>query len=882
MRIAILFSALLATVISGSTVTVAGSQEIARWSFERSDEAAGPAKISSQRVPSATSEFSNDVPGAWLYDPLTKRSRANTASAKFNGSDQKSDAIIADLKGTIKSDQSLTIEAFIKPSQQAGGNSWLVGKSRAAADGGELALQLVYLNNSNQTWHGAEVSTKAGSADRFPVGHYSSSTRLDSDVSAWRHLAVSYDAQTKQVTAWVDYHLSHTIKLDEPLAWDAGSFLIGGRADHWGTASLIDEVRVVGRALEPAEFQRARADEIQGVSFASSQTIVPRDAGCLDAKEHFGAVGDGRTDDTAALNAAFSHLTSRVPLAYNTLIVPPGEYLISGTLYCSRFIDVKGAGPDKTILRLKDNTFTDPNSPQPALRMSSTNGAPGSHDWVNGSSISLYLDGLTINTGRNNPGAKALEYHSNNLGRLENVVLRSDDGRGVLGLDLTHHDVGPALVKKVRINGFETGVAIRYQEYSMTFEDLTLQGQSVVGFRNKGNIVAIRGLKSLNSVPAIISEGANSMVVLLDSSLTGGDLQHSAIQCDGGLYCLRVDTAGYSSAITKRTLTNQDPATWKDEKIRGPKIDEYIGDKIIAGHGDGKGALKLPIKPTPDPPLPPVSEWVNVLKFIDRQKGDDFSPVIQAAVDSGAKLIYIPANLRMTLRTPIHLHAPLERLMGFGGELNWSGDVWKEDKPRNQTDLEGVPPALLIYDEPDPEHTLILDRLGCVHLQHASKATLVLRSSTPNRYTTAVAGGQLFGEDIAGADWHFDHPQSVWVRQWNPESHATGPCIHSTGATIWSLGFKTEYESQKFLAEAGASTEILGGFIYPIGEIPADRPIFENRNSRMSLVYGASIYHANHKVHIRDIQGSVTKEIGSDSLTWAGSRARVDLFRSEP
>ncbi len=50
----------------------------------------------------------------------------------------------------------------------------------------------------------------------------------------------------------------------------------------------------------------------------------------------------------------------------------------------------------------------------------------------------------------------------------------------------------------------------------------------------------------------------------------------------------------------------------------------------------------------------------------------------------------------------------------------------------------------------------------------------------------------------------------------------------------------------------------------------------------MSLVYGASIYHANHNVHIRDIQGAVTKEIGSDSLNWHGSRARVDLFRSEP
>jgi|GEM_PF-2024780 len=862
------------------------AQEVARWSFERTDVATPNEKIDSKRSTSAalstTAMYSDDCPGAFVYDPLTKRSRSNAASGRFDGSERKSNAVVINLGEALKAKQSLTIEAFVKPSPQAGGDAWLVGKSRTLPSNGELALNLVYLQNANQTWHGAEVSTHAGSTERFAVGHYSSSTRLDPKVRAWRHMAISYDAATKVVTAWVDYHLSHSITLEKPLSWDEGSFLIGGRPDHWGASALIDEVRIVDKVLGPAEFQRARADEISDVSFVSTQQVVPRDAGCLDAKENFGAVGDGRTDDTAALNAAFDHLASRVPLAYNTLIIPPGVYLVSKTLHCSRFIDVKGAGPDKTILRLKDAQFSDTESPQPVLRMSSTNGPPGSNSGVNGSSISLYLEGITIDTGRKNPGAKALEYHSNNLGRLENMVLRSGDGIGVLGLDLNHHDVGPALIKNVQIDGFDSGVSIRYQEYSMTFEDLRLKGQRVVGIRNQGNILAIRKLKSINSVPAIISEGANSMVALLDSSLQGGSSKQPAIRSEGALYCLRVKTSGYSSAIEKRILTDQKRSDWKEETIAGLEIDEYIGDKIIMGHGSATGAIKLPIKETPEPSVPPVSEWVNVLKFRSHEVDNDFSPAVQAAIDSGAKVVYIPANERLSFRTPIRLHAPLERLIGFGGELNWASDVWKESRDRNQTETDGVPPALLIYDEPNPNHTLVLDRIGCVHVQHASAATLVLRSSTPNRYTTTVGGGQLFGEDIGGADWHFDHPQSVWVRQWNPESHATGPCIHSQGATIWSLGFKTEYESQKLLAEAGASTEILGGFIYPIGEIPRDRPAFENRDSRMALIYGASIYRANHEVHIRDTHASQTKDFGGESLNWAGSRARIDLFRSEP
>ena len=863
------------------------AQEVARWSFEKTDAAQTTvpgAKVSSQRVPGAKPVFSQDLPGAFIYDPLTRKSRPNTASAVFTGSESKSDAVqaVTNFQALKLAGESLTIEGFLKPAPEAGMNAWLFGKSRTSKDGSELALQWHRINNANTTFHGAEVTIPNAAPQRFPVGHYSSTTRLGGDGNArWRHMAFVYDAQAKTATCWLDYHLSRTVTIDTPLEWDDGPFLIGGRADHWGMSGLIDEVRIVRGALGPATFLRARADSIAGVSFASNQTIAPRDAGCLDVKENFGAVGDGQTDDTAAFNTAFDQLTSRVPLAYNTLLIPPGEYLVTGNLWCSRFIDVKGAGPDKTIIKLKDGTFTDPAQPQPVLRMSSTQGAPGSHNWVNGSSISIYLDGITIDTGKNNPGAKALEYHSNNLGRLENVVLRSGDGAGVMGLDLTHHDVGPALVKHVTIDGFDVGSQIHYQEYSMTFEDLTLRHQRVVGIRNKGNILAIRQLRSENKVTAVVGEGPNSMITLLDSELTGGSADQPAIQSDGGLYCLRVKTAGYQSAIQKRVLVGQKPTEWKDQTIAGPDLAEFIGDKMVTGHGSPQGALKLAIEETPEPPAPPVSEWVSLARFKDKCVGDDWGPALQSAIDSGARVIYLPRNEIGNFSTPVRVHGKLERLIGFGGELHWNESVWKGDRQRDQTDSVGTPPPLLIFDEPDASRVVVLDRLGVVHLQHASPATLVLRSSTPNRYTTGLAGGKLFGEDIAGADWHFDHPQSVWVRQWNPESHESGPCIHSRGATLWSLGFKTEYESQKLLAEEHAQTEILGAFIYPIGKIPPERPIFENRNSRLSLVYGASIYQSNHKIHIRDTQGDIVKEFGAESINWAGSRARMDLFTSE-
>ena len=692
--------------------------------------------------------------------------------------------------------------------------------------------------------------------------------------TAWRHVALVFDATRKIVTGYIDYYLASTQPMTDALTFDDGPLEIGGGK----FAGLVDEVRVTERALRPAHFLRARQEALSGVSFESGQQIAPDDAGCADVKEHFGAAGDGKTDDTAAFARAFAALCSRVPLAYHTLLIPPGTYLITDTIQGGRFIDVKGAGPEKTVLKLKDGVFTDPANPKPILRLSSSQGAPGSYQGVNGSSISVYLEGVTFDTGRGNPGARGLEYHANNIGRLENVAIRSGDGAGVCGLDLTHHDCGPALVKNVRVEGFDYGIQSRYQEYSMTFEHIRLRGQKKAGVFNQGNILALRGLVSENTVPAIVSEGANSMVTLLDSTLTGGAKGGPAIKADGALYALRVKTAGYGNAVAKRILVSQKPQEWRDETVAGPDLAEYAGDQIVNGFGTAKGALKLPIEETPEPPAVPVGEWISVAKFADKKSGEDWSPAAQAAIESGARVIYFPKNIHMEFHTPIRVHGKVERLVGFGSELNWPSKVWKNPGKREQMDAASAPPPLLIFDEPDAKRVVVLDRLGCVHIQHASPATLVLRSSSPGRYSTGAAGGKLFAEDVGGADWHFDHPQRVWVRQWNPESHEAGPCIHSQGATIWALGFKTEYTSQKFLAESGAQTEILGSFIYPIGKIPEDRPIFENRDSRMALVYGTSVYSANHQLHIRDTRGGETKTLGNDALKWAGSRGRMDLF----
>jgi Pectate lyase superfamily protein/Concanavalin A-like lectin/glucanases superfamily len=804
------------------------------------------------------------VPGAFVYDPLTQSSQANGHSQALPTAEQ----------ACKLESGSFTMECFFYP--EAAWQGPIMTKTRRADAAAELGLATVRIPNADQFWCGASV-TEAGSnqALRWAAGHYSSSTRIVEDRPAWRHLALVYDSRSKRLTCWVDYHLSSAQSLTLPLVLDDGPITFGDASSK----GLIDSARITPQALGPEDFLRARADSISGVSFASKLSILPEDSGALNVKTHFGAAGDGKTDDTAALNQAFAHTASKVPLAYHTVVIPAGTYLVSDTVSCSRFIDIKGEGAGQTTIKLKDQTFVDSEHPKPVLRLSSTKGPPGSNPAVNGSSISIYLDGLTIDTGLGNVGAKGLEYHSNNLGRLENVVIRSGDGSGVVGLDLTHKTNGPALIKHLTVDGFDRGIASLYQEYSLTLEHINLSGQREAGIHNQGNILALRQIHSVNAVPAIVSLGENSMITLLDSDLGGGSDSQPAIRAEGGLYARHVSTEGYQAAVEKTVVINAEAKESEQRLVPGPNLDEYIGDRIVRGHGDAKGSLGLPIEETPEPPNVPLSEWTNVAKFELLKEGDDWSPAIQAAIDTGPEVLYFPRG-QYRCKTALHLRG-VTRIVGMRNTLSWHPDVHQELPKRDQTDPATALPPVLIVDDADAMKTLWIDRLDVQSLRHASPATLVLRSSTADHFSNAAGCGRLFLEDVGGADWRFEHPQRVWARQWNPESHASGPCILSQGATLWCLGFKTEYESLKLAASNMAQTEILGAFIYPLGKVPEDRPIFSNQDSRMAVIYGTSVYQSNHKIHIRDQKGDKILNIGNDSLLWIGSRARMDLFVSE-
>src|SRR6185436_7502148 len=123
----------------------------------------------------------------------------------------------------------------------------------------------------------------------------------------------------------------------------------------------------------------------RGASISPTRKVAyPAGNAIIDVtKPPYGAKGDGKADDTAALQKALTDAMGRHMVIY----LPSGTYLISDTLKWSKknsagqeawgFNTVQGLSSGKSIIRLKEGTFTDPAKPRALMWC----GGFGSADW---------------------------------------------------------------------------------------------------------------------------------------------------------------------------------------------------------------------------------------------------------------------------------------------------------------------------------------------------------------------------------------------------------------------------------------------------------------------------------------------------------------------
>lgn len=617
-------------------------------------------------------------------------------------------------------------------------------------------------------------------------------------------------------------------------------------------------------------------------SITNAERTFPPDSGMVNVKSQYGAKGDGVADDTEAIQQAISSVVHHPQGGPRIVFFPAGTYLISRPLVekdlraqWNSLLTLQGENRATTILRLKDNNplYQSASAPADVLWFASQHGKPNG---AGNSAFDNNIFDLTVDVGRGNPGAVALDYLGNNYCALRNVTLTSSDANhsGAIGLALQRYASGPCLMKNVVINGFDYGIRVTNSEYSLTFEDLTLLNQKLYGIYNASNVLCIRHLFSTNSVPAIYNANAAGLIALVGAILHGGSSRASAIQNQGTLYARDIASSGYASALAGQ----------------GSAITEYDSGPVVSAFGAKPTSLNLPVEETPFFEDSSLSNWKSVTSYgADPTGRVDSSVAIQAAIDSGATTVYFPTGVYLVSRT-ILVGGKVRMLEGFNSSLNPEGAAFNL--------AENLAPLFKI-EAGTSDVTLDHFRLGAYNphptrgvilVQQDSARPLVLRDSLIGGGATTVAyqntshgTGTLFVENVAASPWKILFPQAVFARQINPESNATK--ITNKGGKLWILGLKTEGVGTNIETEDDGSTEVLGGLIYPVWKTSSDVASFVVQDSRASFIYAVSNYKpaaagSNFAIQIKEIQHGIEKSLPSASVRARGSGSMIALYAS--
>jgi hypothetical protein len=584
----------------------------------------------------------------------------------------------------------------------------------------------------------------------------------------------------------------------------------------------------------------------------AENTVFPADAGIVDVtKPPYNAQGDGRTDDTAAIQKALDDHPSRGAIIY----LPNGVYLVSDTLRWGgsdnqqKDTILQGQSRAGTVLRLRDDCpgFGDPRKPKAVIY---TGHAPAQR-------FGNEIHNLTVDTGTGNIGACGVQFIANNQGGVYDVTIVSGDGHGPIGLDMGYTDEqGPCLIKHVKVVGFDVGVRVATSVASETMEHIRVEHQKQVGFRNEGQPCTIRDLQSVNAVPAL--HAAAGFTVLVESLLQGeGDAAtRPAIINDGAMMARNVRATGYRIALESHS--NQGT-----REVAGPNVDQFLSKPAVSLFGQPGTGLHLPIRETPEVPWDDLADWVAPQRFgAQTDDGKDDSEAIQQALDAGPTTVYLPRG-QYHIGTTIAIRGNVRRIIGCKAFLNVISPLKEQESPVFRFE-DGAQPVVAIEG-------INTDFSGGPYyfIEHAAKRTLVMRRLAINFQAAeayrSTGTGDVYIEDVVGRYFHFNG-QNLWARQFNPEGDGTH--ISNNGGTAWILGLKTEGGGTLVETSNGGRTEVLGGLSYTVGNI-TPTPMLLVDESQASFSFCEVCYTGKpFPLIVRETRNGVTREMANTDPAW--------------
>ncbi|HZV56290.1 MAG TPA: glycosyl hydrolase family 28-related protein [Sphingobium sp.] len=388
---------------------------------------------------------------------------------------------------------------------------------------------------------------------------------------------------------------------------------------------------------------------------------APDDPKAIVAK----AVGDGKADDTAALQAAIDAAASRG--AGGILYLPSGRYKITRTLIVAPGTRIFGVGKTRPVLVLPDNTpgfqsgvknmvvysGRDPGPANPNFRIASPvqGVVPARDDVADSNPGSFYsaMANVDFEIGKGNPAAAAIRFHAAQHSYLRHMEFNI--GSGFAGVYM----VGNEAVD-LHFKGGRYGIVTEKPSpaWSYTLADSTFEGQRDAGIREHE-----AGLTLLNVTFRDVPVG-----VEIDKGygdwLFGRDVRFENVS-KAGVIISNEDNA-FTQVSFLDTIASKTPvfARFRDSgKTVGQagtyKVGEFTYGLTVPGLGKSgdkyearfaaEGLKALPARGKPYvTPLPPTTEWVSVRTL--GAKGDDTTDdtaAIQAAIDKH-RVVYLPSG----------------------------------------------------------------------------------------------------------------------------------------------------------------------------------------------------------------------------------------------
>lgn len=541
---------------------------------------------------------------------------------------------------------------------------------------------------------------------------------------------------------------------------------------------------------------------------SAAAVAYPADAGVVNIKAApYNAVGNGITDDTAAIQQAIDDwdwiglVADPNPgvarAAPKTIYFPEGTYRLTGPLDAvGSTIRLLGAGEGKTTLKLDSNL---------AAYQTGTNYLLWTgHAFADGqenAGYSNYIEHMTLDVGSGNPAAIGCRYSVANNGSIRHVTIRSSDPAraGKYGL-MFGSTAGPGWVADVTIDGFDYGI---WGEGSLVnnivFSDVTVQNSTTAALRPGIKSWTFENLTATNVPMVADMSDARSAILIAGGTFTGPGTNAFQVVANAYLWVRGVTATGFTRLVSQAGVNRFVGATsiaeWASVNYRrGNTSTAWTESSPVV-------SLNLPATRGPEYNNYDFAQWASPQDF--GYTSGDVGPALQLAINSGAKVVYLP-YAAYTLSTSVTIGA--------------SSAVRKIDF-LHSTLSGGVGTTITVGATTEP--SVILENVspvGCT-FAHNSSAVVVLRNvgntnsfSRATLTTGASATGQLFLES-AGSNVRIEitRPISFWARQLNRER---AEMIISGGASARVLGDNIELHVDYVDADAvftGSTVEVIGG-----------------------------------------------------------------------